>query len=321
MNILSQADPLVLVTASILIFCVSIFVVIFLLIRGRNIPEQRLETLERHLKEDRYNNAAGRSLKDRRKEKAQIIPDVFNIQALSEQAGLGHKKFLISNAIVIAPAALFILGFLVWESVLYACMLGVASFFAIYMIILYLKNKRLRDFENQLPQALDIISRSLQAGHPLMAAVELVYQELPDPICTEFQTIYNEQKIGVPMNDSLVAMTERVPLQDLRFFVISVLIHNQVGGNLGEIIGNISSVIRERIKLHRQVKAITASGRLSGWVMCGMPLLMLVLLMTSKPGYINILLQDEVGLKMLYAAIVLQILGMLFIRRIVNIKV
>ncbi|MGC9327875.1 MAG: type II secretion system F family protein [Candidatus Hinthialibacter sp.] len=321
MSILSQADPLVLITVSILVFCVSLFVLIYLLIRGRNIPEQRLETLEKHLKEERFNHVAGRSLKDRRKDKVQIIPDILNIQTLSEQAGLGHKKFLISNAIVIAPAVLFVVGYFVWESVLYAFMLGAASFFVIYMLILYLKNKRLRDFESQLPQALDIISRSLQAGHPLMSAVELVYQELPDPICTEFKTIYNEQKIGVPMNDSLVAMTERMPLQDLRFFVISVLIHNQVGGNLGEIISNISSVIRERIKLHRQVKAITASGRLSGWVMCGMPLLMLVLLMTSKPGYINILLEDEVGIKMLYAAIVMQVLGMLFIRKIVNIKV
>jgi tight adherence protein B len=149
----------------------------------------------------------------------------------------------------------------------------------------------------------------------------MVATEMPEPVNEEFGRLFREEQMGLPIEDSLKQMAKRVPVLDLNFFVVALLIHRQIGGDLAEILDNLSKVIRDRFKVLGQVKALTAEGRLSGWVLSLLPVLVFGMILVINPTYGLLLFQTEMGQKMLYGAVVMQIIGMLLIRRIVNIKV
>ncbi|MBL9124596.1 MAG: type II secretion system F family protein [Planctomycetaceae bacterium] len=183
------------------------------------------------------------------------------------------------------------------------------------------RRSRLKKFATQLPDALELISRALRAGHSLGAGFNLVQEEMAAPIGQEFGRAFEEQNLGLPLDESLQGMTERVPNLDLKFFATAVVLQRQTGGDLAEILDKIGSLIRERFKIWGQVQALTGEGRLSGVVLLALPPLLFVAVYRLNPDYIMTLFTDPMGKKMLAGAIVMQLVGALVIRKIVNIQV
>jgi tight adherence protein B len=190
-----------------------------------------------------------------------------------------------------------------------------------YFVLIMRRRKRLKKFANQLPDGLELIARALRAGHSLASGFQLVSQEMPPPIATEFQRTYEEQNFGVPLEDALKNLGERVPNIDLGFFITAVAIQRQTGGDLAEILDKLGYVIRERFKLFGQVQALTAEGRLSGYILNALPIIVLVALLKLNPNYVMLLFKDPLGIKMLAIAGVMQVLGAIAIHKIVNIRV
>jgi tight adherence protein B len=180
---------------------------------------------------------------------------------------------------------------------------------------------RLKAFATQLPDALELVARALRAGHSLAAGLHVVAEEMPAPIAKEFGRVYEEQNLGIPLEEALKNICERVPNLDLRFFVTAVAIQRQTGGDLAEILDKIGYVVRERYKILGQVKALTAEGRLSGVVLIALPFGLFVLMLYMKPDYIELLWKEPLGIQMSVIGLVLQVLGAICIKKIVDIKV
>ena len=183
------------------------------------------------------------------------------------------------------------------------------------------RKRRMSKLGNQLPDVFEMMSQALRAGHSLAGAVQVIYEQMPPPIATEFAQVYHEQNLGVKIEDALHSMAGRVDSMDVRFFVTAVMIQRQTGGDLAEVLDNISGVIRERIELQGLVRGLTAEGRLSGWVLFSLPAVVFVGSMYLNPDYGNVLLEDPRGQIMLMVAVGMQLMGIAMIRWIVNIKV
>ncbi len=180
---------------------------------------------------------------------------------------------------------------------------------------------RLRRFEEQFPEALDLMSRAVRAGHALTTGLKMVADELGEPVGPEFRKTFDEQNFGLPLKDALSNLAERVPIMDVRFFATAVLIQRETGGNLAEILDNLAHVVRERFKIRRQVRVYTAHGRLTGYVLLALPAALAVALSFINPDHMNLLFRERMGQTMIGGAILMQVLGYLWIRRIVRIEV
>ncbi len=198
---------------------------------------------------------------------------------------------------------------------------GVVMFAIPWLWLLNKRRLRLKTFASQLPDALELVARALRAGHSLAAGMHVVAEEMPAPISEEFGRVYEEQNLGISVEDAMRSMCERVPNLDLRFFVTSVLVQRQTGGDLSEILDKIGYVIRERYRILGQVQALTGEGRLSGVVLIALPFALFLFMLHVKPDYVALLWTDELGIKMSIGALIAQILGALCIKKIVNIKV
>jgi tight adherence protein B len=187
--------------------------------------------------------------------------------------------------------------------------------------LMFMRKRRLGKFAAQLPEALELVSRALRAGHSLAAGFRLVSSEMAEPIGREFGRVFEEQNLGLPFEEALDALTERVPNLDLKFFVTAVILQRQTGGDLAEILDKIGALVRERFKIWGQVQALTGEGRLSGIVLLALPPLLFLAVYRMNPDYLMVLFTDELGKKMLLGGILLQFVGALVIRKIVNIRV
>lgn len=183
------------------------------------------------------------------------------------------------------------------------------------------RGARFKNFAAQLPDAMGLIARALRSGHSLPSALSVISQEMPTPVSTEFGMAFEEQNLGVPIEKALRSMLKRMPNLDLKFFVTAVAIQKQSGGDLAEILDKISYVIRERFKILGTVAALTAEGRLSGIILMAMPFALFLTVYAFNPDYVSLLFTSEEGRKMVGVAVVMQILGALVIKKIVNIKV
>jgi tight adherence protein B len=183
------------------------------------------------------------------------------------------------------------------------------------------RGRRLAAFGRQLPEALELISRALRAGHSLASGISLVAEEMNVPIRTEFERVYEAQNLGRPLEESLEELTYRVPNLDLRFFVTAVILQRQTGGDLAEILDKIGHLIRERFKIFGQIQALTGEGRLSGVVLLALPPVLFVVMYRLNPDYSMVLFTDEMGQKMLAVAVIMQLLGAFVIKKIIDIKV
>jgi tight adherence protein B len=190
-----------------------------------------------------------------------------------------------------------------------------------YLYVKHRRKKRLDELEEQFPEALDFLARSMRAGHAFSISLEMLGEELADPLGQEFRALFNEQNLGAPLESALRNFTERVPLLDVRFFTSSVLLQKQTGGNLSEILSRLAYVIRERFRLKGQVKAASAHGRLTATILTLLPIATMLGLLVVAPGYLQGMAEDPDGKFMIGGAIVAQILGNFFIKKIINIKV
>jgi tight adherence protein B len=278
---------------------------------GRNI---RKESSSDMLLKQALQEQDKRSLLDR------MMPEFFNLPKMFDQADVNIKPSALFGIALGLGAALAIVSF--WAVNMYVAPIGAILGFSLPWIWLYAKRAgRLKKFAGQLSDAMELVARALRAGHSLAAGMHVVAEEMPAPICKEFGRVCEEQNLGIPLEEALKGMCDRVPNLDLRFFVTSVAIQRQTGGDLAEILDRIGHVIRERFKILGQVKALTAEGRLSGVVLIAMPIGLFLMMMYMKPDYIEMLWKDPMGIKMSIGAVVLMLIGSYAIKKIVDIKV
>jgi tight adherence protein B len=190
-----------------------------------------------------------------------------------------------------------------------------------YSYLSYRRSKRFQKFEELFPQAIDTLARSVRAGHAFTTALEMISNEVPEPVAGEFRKLFEEQKFGMPVRDALINLTQRVPLVDVKFFVTAVMLQRETGGNLAEILDNLSYVIRERFKIMRQVRVYTAQGRLTMMLLMGLPPIIVATMMTLNPGFIRPLFTDPIGHTLVVAGLTLQTAGYFVIRKIIRIQV
>jgi tight adherence protein B len=245
----------------------------------------------------------------------------INLKKFLNQAGLTTKpaKILLLST-VSGFLTYFILGFFHIQTQL-SILAGAAMVAAPFAVIAWLRSRRLRKFEEHLPEALDLLGRAVRAGHSFTTGLELIAQECAEPIAGEFRTTFEEQNLGLPLRDSLLNLTERIPLVDVRMLVTALLIQRDTGGNLAEILDELSRVIRERFRIYREVGVKTAQGKLTAGILIALPLFMLAAMGALNPSYIQVLFNDPTGRTMLIAAGVMQVFGSMILWKIVHIDV
>ena len=188
-------------------------------------------------------------------------------------------------------------------------------------LLKFKRTRRLNKFEEQFPEALDLMSRGIRAGHAFSAGMKMIADELGDPVGPEFRKAFDEQNFGLPLKESLNNLCERVPILDVRFFATAVLIQRETGGNLSEILDNLANVVRERFKIRRQIRVHTAHGRFTGYVLMALPGFLGVALSFINPEHMDMLFEDHMGQMMIMGAIVMQVVGYFWIKQVIKIEV
>jgi tight adherence protein B len=246
---------------------------------------------------------------------------ITNFQTMLSQADLDLRAgtVLMLSAVTAVLFAFLTYAFagslqFVWVGLIFGAIVP-------YAYTSYRRAKRFQKFEELFPEAIDTLARAVRAGHAFTTALEMISTETSEPVASEFRKLYEEQKFGLPVRDALLNLTDRVPLVDVKFFVTAVMLQRETGGNLAEILDNLSYVIRERFKIMRQVKVYTAQGRLTMMLLMGMPPLIVVAMLAMNPGFIQPLFTDPIGHTLLVAGICLQTIGYFVIRKIIRIQV
>ena len=243
------------------------------------------------------------------------------LAALIEQSGIVVTPGSVITMCLCVAAGLGVVTLLFTHMLLAA--IGAALLGATLPII-WLKIKRrqrLRRFEEQFPEALDLLSRAIRAGHAFQTAMGMVADELPVPVGVEFKKSFEQQNFGLPLKEALNNLAERVPIIDVKFFVIAVQIQRETGGNLAEILDNLAHVVRERFKILRQVRVHTAHGRFTGYVLLALPAVLGIALSFINPEHMNLLFKEKIGQAMLLSAIVMQVIGYFWIKQVIKIEV
>jgi len=237
-----------------------------------------------------------------------------------ERSGLPITIELVLVASLLGGLLAFLLVMFVtslrWVSVIAALVVAVVP----YLVVRIAESRRVHQFEDQFPQAIDLIASSLRAGHAFTTGVSMAADEVQDPLGAEFRLLFDHQNYGMPFPDALKAFARRVPLLDARFFVTAVLTQREAGGNLAEVLDNLSSVIRERARVKRQVRVASAHGRITGWILSAMPPVLAGVMTIVAPEHMRGFINDPLGVRMIIAALILQVIGTLAIRRIVNVE-
>jgi tight adherence protein B len=187
------------------------------------------------------------------------------------------------------------------------------------ILVRFARTKRMEKFEEQFPESIELIARALRAGHALPTGLLMVADEMPDPVGTEFKLVYDRQNFGMPLPDALRGLADRVPVLDARFFVTAVLTQRETGGNLSEVLDNLATVIRDRFRVKRQVRVLSAHGRITGWMLAGLPPSLAGVLCIISPNHMQTLISDPLGIQMIIVAGTMQVIGTLIIRKLVNI--
>jgi tight adherence protein B len=243
------------------------------------------------------------------------------LQSAITQAGMTTRagKLLLISAV--SGLSVYLVAVIFYGQALAGIFAALAGASIPLMVIYIKRRRRMSQFEQRFPEALDLLGRAVRAGHAFTAGLEMVAKESPEPVATEFKTTFEEQNFGLPLRDALSNMSSRVPLVDVQFFVTALMIQKDTGGNLAEILDELSRVIRERFRIHREVQIKTAQGRLTAVILILLPLGMLVAMRVMNPAYINVLFEDPLGVKLLVGAGILQVIGAGFLWKIVQIEV
>jgi tight adherence protein B len=322
---------------SFYLFALLLFVAVVLLVEGAYVwwngakgPEaRRIEQRLRAMSAGSHDDARGLSiLKERLLAESPSlnrlllgVPRVQQMDRLLEQSGLSwsvaYFLFLIAVA---AVAGLLIGGFLGLAGwVIAALCVGLAMLPLLY--VLGRKRKRLVQIDQQLPDALEMMSRALRAGHAFPSALKMVGDEMSDPIAAEFRIAFDEVNYGIALKDAMLNLATRVPITDFRYFVIAVLIQRETGGNLAELLDNIAAIVRGRHKLAGTIRVLSAEGRLSAWILCLLPFVLALAISLLNREFISVLWTDLSGIKLVSSAAALMAIGIIWMRGIIRIRV
>jgi tight adherence protein B len=245
----------------------------------------------------------------------------IKLTRLLEQADVRLKTGTLVLAIGVFSLLGFLVFFLLHLGIPLAVAVGILTGSLPVLVILRIRARRFRRFEAQFPDAIDLLSRAIRAGHAFNTGIKMVADEMPAPVGKEFQRVFEEQNYGLPMKGALMNLLDRIELLDLRLFVVAVLIQRQSGGNLAELLGKIAHTIRERFRIFRQLKVHTAQAKLTGIILVCLPIVMFFAIWALNYEYMKIVFVDPWGFRLLITSIVLWIVGFLWIRKIVNIEV
>jgi len=246
---------------------------------------------------------------------------VSKIQKMLDQADLdwSASKMLLNQASVAVMAGA---GLMMMQFSPISCLAASAGVMLLPLIwLVHKRKKRVNKLVEQLPDVFELMSQALRAGHSLPGAIQMITEQMPEPIAGEFARVFHEQNLGIKVEEALLNMANRTDQMDVRFFVTAVLIQRQTGGDLAEVLDKIGKVIRDRIQLFGTVQALTAEGRLSGWVLLLLPVVVFLACMIMNPEYASVLTDTDPGRMMLGSAIAMDLMGLAMIKKIVNIKV
>jgi len=245
----------------------------------------------------------------------------ISLQSLIDQSGVRITPSAVVLISVMGALMSGLITYLLFPVALVAALVALGAAFAPFGFLLHRRGRRLKRFEEMFPEALDLLSRAIRAGHAFQTAMGMVADELPEPVGPEFKKTFDQQNFGLPLRDALNELSERIHLLDVRFFVTAVLIQRDTGGNLSEILDNLAHVVRERFKIQRQVRVHTAHGRFTGYVLLALPAALAVALSVINPDHMQLLFHERMGQVMLMGAIVMQSIGFVWIRKVIKIEV
>ena len=244
-----------------------------------------------------------------------------DLNTLIQQA---NSDWSVGRVIFGALLCAVIAGFLVgawFHSVIFGLIIGLVAANGPYVYLRVKRSQRMRAFEATLPEAIDLLSRALRAGHSLTAGIEMVAREIADPVGAEFRRVFEEQNFGLPIREALLNLAKRIPVADLQFLITAMLVQKETGGNLAEVLDKTGAVIRERARLLGQLRIYTAQGRMTGWILGLLPFIVFLLMNMMNPGYAHMLISDPTGRKAVWVGLGLMSIGVWMIRKIVDIKV
>lgn len=251
---------------------------------------------------------------------AERVPQLWDLNHLLMQSGLGWTLGGLAIRTVFSATLPALVLYLVLGSPVIAALAFVAGGYLPFFYVRWRKGRRIRQLESQLPDAIDLIARAVRAGHPLSAGLGMAAEEAPDPLASEFRITFEEQRFGLPFEEALLGLGDRVEVVDIRILITAILVQREVGGNLSEILEKIAETMRARFTLKRQVRVYTAQGRMSGYTLAALPILVGLAISLINPAYMQTLFNEPIGRAMLGGAAILQGMGFLWIRKIVNIR-
>ncbi len=243
------------------------------------------------------------------------------IRRLLEQADVRMKTGTLVLAIAVFSVTGLLLGLALKSGAILTLLSGTITGSLPVLVVLKLRSRRIRKFETLFPDAIDLLSRAIRAGHAFNSGIKMIADEMPDPVGKEFQRVFEEQNYGLPLKTALMNLLDRVNLLDLRLFVVAVLVQRQSGGNLAELLGKIAETIRERFRIMRQLRIHTAQAKLTGIILICLPPVLGGIILSLNYDYMKVIFQEAWGIRLLVGAGILQLVGLVWIRKIVNIEV
>lgn len=249
------------------------------------------------------------------------LPQLRDAEFMLQQAGV---TWTLQTLLLLSVGTAFGLGsmtLIATQSVLTGAVATVLGAMLPTLYVRRRRTKRFNAFEEFLPECIDLVGRALRAGHPLTAGFKMAADDGPEPVAGEFRRVFEEQRFGLPIQDSLLGMSDRVNLVDVRILVTAILIQREVGGNLAEILDNLAAVVRARFTIRRQIRVYTAQGRMTGYLLSALPIILFTILYMINPQYMSILFTDPIGKILIGVAVSMQLIGFLWIRKIIKIEI
>ena len=323
-------------TDGVMIFIGMIFVAVALLSQGLIVPvfgesrqmrkklESRLSEIEEESDEESFSSLLRQKYLRQLSPLERQLENWPSMRHLAQIIAQGGHKFLAYRVVLLSVVIAVVAALLAWvmtRSVAVVAISFVISGALPLMKIFGDRTKRIEKFEEQLPDAIDMVKRALRAGHPFVGAIKLVSEEMDEPVAGEFGTTFSDINYGNDARRAMIGLLQRVPSVTVMALVTSILVQRETGGNLAEILEQISAVLRGRFKLQRKVKTLSAEGRLSAWILALVPLVLFAVIWGTSPDYLPMLLEEEVGKKMIIYGAVSAIIGIFWVRRVIRIEV
>jgi tight adherence protein B len=324
------------VTDGVMIFIGLIFGAVALLSQGLIVPvfgesrqmrkklQSRLSEIEEESGEESFSSLLRQKYLRQLSPLERQLENLPSMRNLAEVIAQGGHKFLAYRVVLLSVVSAVVAVLVAWvmtRSVAITALSFVLSGGLPFMKIFSDRTKRIQQFEEQLPDAIDMVKRALRAGHPFTGAIKLVSEEMDDPVAAEFGTTFSDINYGNDARRAMIGLLQRVPSVTVMALVTSILVQRETGGNLAEILDQIAAVVRGRFKLQRKVKTLSAEGRMSAWILALVPLVLFAVIWVSSPDYLPMLLEEEAGKKMVIYGVVSGVIGIFWVRRVIRIEV